>query len=254
MSEVKKTPKKEPAEVRLNLLDAKKYFDVPDAQLRKLRFSDVSLYSSTPTDQAKYTAELLTTYYPTEVLKTKVLMDATACIGGNTWIFADYVKTVIANELSKLHFSMLKNNMAVMGKNNVVASNENYLDIYLTSKQDIIFFDPPWGGSDYKQASEVEIELLDSDGNPKKIDEIILGLLQYRCETLIMKLPANYPIKKIIDNCTFVSIDDLVITAVDNHPLYRIVVLSHLQRLPGKSNTVRSFLRLGYKNIKVLSA
>ncbi len=246
---LKNTLKKEdgPKEIQLRLSDKKKFFDLQDSILNNLRFTDVSLYSSTPTDQAKYTTELLLNYYSKEDLKTKILMDATACIGGNTWVFADYVKQVIANELSKLHAEILENNMKAIGKNNIDVSNDNYLNIYLTTKQDIIFFDPPWGGVDYKQASEVEIQLLDVNGMPKKLDEIILGLLQYRCETLLLKLPVNYPIKKITDNCTFVNIDDLVINAIDGKPLYRLVVLSHLPRL--STPITKTFPRLGYKTI-----
>lgn len=236
-----------PKELQLKLSDKKKFFDVPDDILKNLRFTDVSLYSSTPTDQAKYTAKLLLSYYTTDDLKTKILMDATACIGGNTWVFADYVKHVIANELSTLHANILASNMKAIGKDNIEVSNDNYLNIYLTAKQDIIFFDPPWGGVEYKQASEVEIQLLDAHGSPKKLDEIVLGLLQYRCETLLLKLPVNYPIKKIIDNCTFVNIDDLVIEAIDGKPLYRLVILSHLPRL--STPKAKTFPRLGYKTI-----
>lgn len=236
-----------PKEIQLKLSDKKKFFDVPDDILKNLRFTEVSLYSSTPTDQAKYTAKLLLSYYTTDDLKTKILMDATACIGGNTWVFADYVKHVIANELSTLHANILASNMKAIGKDNIEVSNDNYLNIYLTAKQDIIFFDPPWGGVEYKQASEVEIQLLDANGSPKKLDEIVLGLLQYRCETLLLKLPVNYPIKKIIDNCTFVNIDDLVIEAIDGKPLYRLVILSHLPRL--STPKAKTFPRLGYKTI-----
>lgn len=246
--ESKTQEKHDPKEIRLKPVDAKKYFDASNDQLNKLRFSDVSLYSSTPTDQATYTAELLLSYYTKENLKTKVLTDATACIGGNAWVFADYVKQVQANELSKLHADMLADNMKTLGKNNVSVTNENYLTNYLDLAQDIVFFDPPWGGTEYKQASEVEIELRDASDNPKKIDEIINGLLSYRCETMLLKLPVNYPIKKILDNTIFVNIDNLVINAIpDGNPLYRLVIMSHLNRI-GTPQT-KAFPRLGYKLI-----
>lgn len=240
-----------PKEVELKLPDKKKYFDVPTDILENLRFTDVSLYSSTPTEQSKYTAELLLSYYSKNELTTKTLTDATACIGGNTWIFADYVKQVTANELANIHAEILENNMKALNKKNITFLNRNYLDIYLSVKQDIIFFDPPWGGTNYKQFNDVEIQLMGSDGQPKKLDEIILGLLQYKCETMILKLPVNYSIKKITNNCTFINIDDLVIKAIpDNKPLYRLVILSHLPKL--KEPVIKSFHRLAYKSINFI--
>ena len=50
-------------EVKILNLDKKKYFNVSNDKLSKLRFTDVSLYSTTPTEQAIYTAELLYSYY-----------------------------------------------------------------------------------------------------------------------------------------------------------------------------------------------
>ncbi len=238
-----------PNEIHLTTQDAKKYFDVDDQTvLSKLRFTDVSLYSTTPTNQAEYTAKLLLNYYSTDDLKTKVLTDATACIGGNTWIFADYVKQVQANELSDLHFEILTHNLKVLKKNNVSLTKENYLSNYLTLKQDIVFFDPPWGGSDYKSRDEMDIYLIAPDKTRVSLDKIVNGLLSYQCETLVLKLPVNYGVKKIINRTQFVNVDDLVIYAdPDGLPLYRIVILSHLPRLTMPK--AEKFPRLRYKNI-----
>ncbi len=252
VSDEKKAESQGPKEIRLSITDAKRFFDADETELKQLRFTDVSLYSSTPTDQAVYTAELLLNYYTKEELKTKTLTDATACIGGNTWIFSDYVGKVVANDLSKIHAEILASNMKILRSDrDITVLNKNYLDIYLDIEQDIIFFDPPWGGVDYKKYHEVEISLQDSNKIPKKLDEIVLGLLQYRCETLLLKLPANYPIKKITDNCTFPNIDDLVIKADDGKQLYRLVVLSHLPRITNP--VIKSFPRVGYKSIVPLS-
>lgn len=241
---------KEPKEIKISTNDKKKYFDVPENQLVNLRFTDVSLYSSTPTDQAKYTADLLLSYYTLEELKEKTLMDATACIGGNTWIFAELVGKVICNDISVVHYEILKNNMHILGKNNVEVLNENYLDVYLNIEQDILFFDPPWGGVDYKAYSEIGIQLTDSKGVEITLSEIIVSMLQYKCETMILKLPVNYFIDDIIGRCNYRNIDNLIITSHDKRPLYRLVVLSHLKRL--KKPETKVFRRLGYKYIKIL--
>ncbi len=236
-------------EVHLKPSDAKKYFDVPESQLKKLRFSDVSLYSTTPTDQAIYTANLLLTYYTKDELKQKVLTDATACIGGNTWVFADYVKRVQAIEISKLHADMLYSNMQTLKKENVSVTNDNCLNTYLCLDQDIIFFDPPWGGINYKDKDATNIHLADITDVLIPLDQIVNGLLAYRCETMVLKLPVNYDIKKITLHTSFINIDDLVIYSdSDAGNLYRLVVLSHLPRITATPKP-RGFHRIGYKAI-----
>ncbi len=236
-------------EVRLKSSDAKKYFDVPESQLKKIRFSDVSLYSTTPTDQAIYTADLLLTYYTRDELKQKVLTDATACIGGNTWVFADYVKRVQAIEISKLHADMLYSNMQTLKKENVSVINDNCLNKYLCLDQDIIFFDPPWGGINYKDNEATDIHLADATNALIPLDQIVNGILAYRCETMILKLPVNYDAKKITSNTSFINIDDLVIYSdSDAGNLYRLIMLSHLKKL-APTPKPRGFHRIGYKTI-----
>lgn len=236
-------------EVIIETSDKQKFFDVDDDIATNLRFSEVSIYSTTPTDQAKYTAELLLNYYTRDVLATKTLTDATACIGGNSWIFADYVKKVIANELDPLNFEILNHNMNALERKNVECINDDYLKIYDSLSQDIIFFDPPWGGVDYKSASQISLTLGD-----QLIDQLINYKLAYYCETLILKLPFNYEFKKITDYSPFREHENIVIKAKDGKPLYRLIVLSHLQHSlhpPKKKDEPPVFNRLGYKSMNI---
>ena len=73
--------------------------------------------------------------------------------------------------------------------------------------------------------------------------------MQYYCETLLLKLPVNYSIQKIIEKCTFVNIDNIIITTPDKKPLYRLVCMSHLKRL--SIPPIKTFSRLGYKYIEI---
>jgi hypothetical protein len=84
---------------------------------------------------------------------------------------------------------------------------KDYIDVYNNIKQDIIFFDPPWGGVDYKNKIVFNLEL---DSIP--IDKIFKELIKIKNSKYIaMRLPYNYDFKKLF------SITDKIII----HSFYR---------------------------------
>jgi predicted RNA methylase len=113
-------------------------------------FSNISLFSSGNPEQAMYTANLISSYFKESDIPHLIVTDATSCVGGNTWAFATLFKHVNAVELEKIHSDMLKHNMSLLKLNDkITIYNTNYLDIFSSLKQDIIFLDPPWGGVHY---------------------------------------------------------------------------------------------------------
>jgi hypothetical protein len=128
-------------------------------------YTDVSLYSSADVSHSLKTAELISKYYD---ISNKTLTEASACIGGNSWSFADKVKNVNLVEIDDNNFKALKHNMGVVfnksvenntleykpGKN-MSFYNDNYIKIKDKIGGDVIFYDPPWGGVDYKNEPQV---------------------------------------------------------------------------------------------------
>jgi hypothetical protein len=128
-------------------------------------YTDVSLYSSADVSHSLKTAELISKYYD---ISNKTLTEASACIGGNSWSFADKVKNVNLVEIDDNNFKALKHNMGVVfnksvenntleykpGKN-MSFYNDNYIKIKDKIGGDVIFYDPPWGGGDYKNEPQV---------------------------------------------------------------------------------------------------
>ncbi len=55
-------------------------------------------------------------------------------------------------------------------------------------KYDLIYFDPPWGGSDYKNTDNLNLYL-----NNINMNNIIESLYNY-CNIIILKVPNNYNI------------------------------------------------------------
>jgi hypothetical protein len=122
-------------------------------------YTDVSLYSSADVSHSLKTAELISKYYD---ISNKTLTEASACIGGNSWSFADKVKNINLVEIDANNFKALKHNMEVMFNNgsfntgkNISFFNDNYIKIRDEIGGDIIFYDPPWGGVDYKNEPQV---------------------------------------------------------------------------------------------------
>ena len=126
-------------------------------------YTDVSLYSSADVNHSVKTAELISKYYD---ISNKTLTEASACIGGNSWSFADKVKNINLIEIDGNNFKALKHNMGVVFNKKVDNDtleykpgktmkffNDNYIKIKVEG--DIIFYDPPWGGVDYKNEPQV---------------------------------------------------------------------------------------------------
>lgn len=136
--------------------------------------------------------------------KTPIVLDAFACIGGNTIAFAEKFKT-IANELNKNRFMMLKNNLFLFSLD-VELYNCDILDLINFNSLDqnknlekinTIFFDPPWApilspnGIEQKKLCVNDILFTDF------IMDIFLRLKNIKL--FIIKIPHDYEVDFIPD-------------------------------------------------------
>lgn len=113
--------------------------------------------------------------------------DALANVGGMTLRFCQFFKSVNSCELIPLHATILKNNIEVYGyAKKVKVINDDYMNVMKKIKQDIIFFDPPWGGTDYK-----EKEFLSLGINNVNIITIINELVPH-AKYIFLLAPSNY--------------------------------------------------------------
>lgn len=122
-----------------------------------------------------------------------IITDATAGIGGNTFSFATFFKSVNAIEYNANVCEMLSNNIAKCNYSNVTIVNENYITIMTELKQNIVFIDPPWGGRDYKKFDSILLKLSEIN-----IEDICHKLLD--TNMVVLKLPLNYNLTKIYEN------------------------------------------------------
>lgn len=193
-------------DVDLNLFFHKNDLENAIKNNKKLMMTNKGIYSITKYDDAQWITDcIIDTICPqvnkeeTNILYGYNIIDATACIGGNTINFAKYFFNVIAIELNKIHYSVLKNNISALNINNVTIHEGNFLDIIKEKniKSDIIFIDPPWGGFQYKVHKYFNLKL----GNIP-INEVIEKLL-VDFEYVVLKAPINLNLNMLKDEITF---------------------------------------------------
>jgi 16S rRNA G966 N2-methylase RsmD len=192
------------------------------------RFSDVSLFSTTPYDQSIYTVELIKQFVDTS---QKTILDSSACIGGNTIQFCKNFKKVFAVELYRKHTELMKHNLKVKNINNCEVINDNILNVDMNT--DIIFYDPPWenlqDGDYYYESGNKKVFLKNLVENHKE-KEIIILKVENAYDTII-DIGKKVYTYNIYDN--------------NKIPIYKILIFTNLNQ-----NTIiqeKTFTRLRYK-------
>ena len=130
----------------------------------------------------------------------------TAGVGGNVYNFSKFFKYVNAIEISHNVYSCLKNNINVYNINNVNCYNDDSVKLLIDNDdigQDIIFFDPPWGGKDYKYHTDLKLNF-----GGYSIENICRLLLNREYNKMIvLKLPNNYDYKYFVEELNTYTIE-----------------------------------------------
>lgn len=144
----------------------------------------LSIY--TTCSQAQQINKIIMMYSP----RDSIITDATACIGGNSVFFIKDFKGVNLVEKDPMNFKILKMNTNCPS----TTFNCSYNWVKFILKQDIIYFDPPWGGTDYKSKKKIELYLDDIN-----IIDIINELYNYT-KIIALKVPNNFNTARIENN------------------------------------------------------
>jgi len=131
----------------------------PNVNFEKIQYDKEGLYSITHYDEANNISELIISNFNNkENLK---ILDGTGGLGGNTISFSKFFKNVTSIEIDKNRCDMLKNNIKLYNLNNIKIINDDSIKFLLVNKEnyDIYFFDPPWGGPDYKKIKNLRFKI-----------------------------------------------------------------------------------------------
>lgn len=119
-----------------------------------------------------------------------IICDGTAGIGGNTISFSKNFKNVISIELCKNRYKILENNIKAFNLSNVNLINESCLN-NLNLDCSAYFFDPPWGGPEYKNKKNIRFKL-----GELALIEIIKIIKKIGQKIIFFKLPNNYDLNE----------------------------------------------------------
>lgn len=116
-----------------------------------------------------------------------------------------------AIEIDEGRFQMLQNNLSVIDSKNVKCYNGDAVKLMPDLKQDVLFFDPPWGGPEYKDQDLVDIFL--SGNSIGQICESVKEQIKY----IVLKLPNNFNLEPFRKEVTAAKIDE--------HRLHKMLLL-----------------------------
>jgi hypothetical protein len=120
------------------------------------------------------------------------ITDALACVGGNSISFAKHFSHVNVVEIDPIRSDMLQHNLQLAGvfeKTSCYASTD-YLTLMNTLQQDVIFFDPPWGGPEYKFKTSVDLYI--GTRNVKHLFSEIMEGQEPLAKMIVLKAPLNF--------------------------------------------------------------
>ena len=185
--------------------------------LKYIKMDKISLYSTTDYK----TSEIITNIVKNlpNIKYNSKIVDGTACIGGNSISFAKYFNCVYSVEIDENRSQLLINNINVYNLNNhITVINNDITVIYKDINDvDVYFLDPPWGGINYNNQTNIELYL--SNIHLAKFCQMLRNYTKY----IVIKVPLNFN----IHNFNYIlNTDDIRIFNVIKLKKMIIVILS----------------------------
>lgn len=166
-------------------IDIKQYYfpEKKGIDYNKILITTVGRYSISDKKGSSKLVKLIERFFKTKDL---VITDATGNNGSDTIALALKFKKVNSIELDEINYKALTNNINVYNLKNVNTYLNNSLIKLSDLQQDVIYIDPPWGGSDYKNSDRLKLYM-----NNKEISEIY-NKFKNKARLFIFKIPFNY--------------------------------------------------------------
>jgi hypothetical protein len=152
-------------------------------------------------------------------LKSLTILDGTGNVGGDTILFGLNFKHVDSIELDEENFKALKHNVGLYKLTNVDLHHGDTTKLFEKFKTDVVYFDPPWGGPDYKKKKELDLFLGKHRVDLFLKNEVLSEKNTHKPKYVILKVPFNFNSKRLD---TIKQIEDSHILRIRN---YRIMIL-----------------------------
>ena len=128
---------------------------------QKLRMTDVGVYSITHPYMAMQFVVSIMAIVRDIGVQAKTATDSTGGLGGMSRYICIFFEKLTVVEKNSLHFDICKSNLQILsGGRNITFVKLSFLE-YMEKMppQDMIFCDPPWGGSIYKSQTHNSLYL-----------------------------------------------------------------------------------------------
>lgn len=124
------------------------------------------------------------------------IIDSTACVGGDTITFSEHFGITIPIEIDETRFNYLKHNIELYNITNAYPIYGDCMEIIpdININIDVIYVDPPWGGSDYKNKNNITLKLGENE-----LCDVIDNFMQ-KAKLTVIKLPKNYDYNTLKSN------------------------------------------------------
>ncbi len=168
-------------------------------KLKNLQIDDETLmYITMPKDSEKISMIISSHMINFKPLNQITIVDATACVGGDTITFCTIFENVISIEENISTYKMLCSNIKQYDFKNITMLNGDCTQIIpKLNNIDVVYIDPPWGGKDYKKKDNITLNI-----GGQTIDEFINNLIEINNDIYLfaLKLPNNYDIETLKRN------------------------------------------------------
>ncbi len=170
-----------------------------------LRVNDEGRYSLTrPVDARAIATEIVAAARKHRVYISEIV-DATAGMGGDALTFLRYFRRVTAVEMKDDNFKLLQENTreqcGPIDQSRIRLLHDDYTKCFARFSAPIVYFDPPWGGPEYKTKASVSLSLSGMD-----ISEVVRQTLRitirghHRRRLVAVKVPNNFALAEFKDS------------------------------------------------------
>lgn len=175
----------------------------PNKSYSNLLIDDEAIsFITTPVNSEMITA-IIDSHIPDHVMRYDItILDGTACVGGDSIAFGKHFGSVLSSEIDDKRYIMLVNNLREYELHNVIPVNTDCIKILKRINFiDIAYFDPPWGGKQYKTSTNLRLSI--SDIYVDDIINMIFDDPRYIASNIQMvafKMPKNCDIELLYTN------------------------------------------------------
>ena len=170
--------------------------------IKKIQLDLESLYSITKYSYANKISKFIMKLPGID--HTSTILECMSCVGGNSISFLEYFSKNIFVEKDPDKASMLINNLQnykeyskkQLGEYSVI--NNDILNViqnkehdFIRNGCDVVFVDPPWGGTNYKHSKKLKIKI--GEHSLAEFVALFRSITRY----VIFKLPFNYDMKHL---------------------------------------------------------